>query len=78
MEINFIYQLVSPNIPDEIFGSNWESTKYNTDITKLAIGFNFAISQRNAIGTVLESLDAAAGIYSYKIERISLSYLHKF
>lgn len=65
-------------IPDEIFGSNWESTKYNADITKWTLGFNYAIGQRNALDIALESLDADSGIYSYKIERISLSYLHKF
>lgn len=65
-------------IPDEIFGSNWESTKYNANITKWILSFNYAIGQRNALDIALESLDADSGIYSYKIERVSLSYLHKF
>ena len=65
-------------IPDTIFANNWESTKYTADITKLALGFNYALGSKSAIDTIVQLLDADAGIYSYDIERVSVSYLRKF
>jgi len=65
-------------IPDTVFANNWESTKYTADITKLTLGFNYALSSKSAIDTLFQSLDADAGIYSYDIERLSVSYLRKF
>jgi len=71
-------QIAWETIPDTIFANNWSSTKYNADITKIALGFNYAFSPSNAVDTAFESLDADAGAYSYTIERFSLSYLHRF
>jgi len=65
-------------IPDTIFANNWESTKYTADITKLALGFNYSLGSKSAIDTLFQLLDADAGIYSYDIERVSVSYLKKF
>jgi len=65
-------------IPDTIFADNWESTKYTADITKLALGFNYALDSKSAIDAIFQLLDADAGIYSYDIERLSVSYLRKF
>jgi len=65
-------------IPDTIFANGWESTKYTADITKLTLGFNYALGSKSAIDTIFQLLDADAGIYSYDIERLSVSYLRKF
>lgn len=65
-------------IPDTLFANNWSSTKYHADVTKLAIGFNYAFSQESAVDAVYETLDADAGSYSYNIQRISASYLRRF
>lgn len=64
-------------IDDEIFGINRESTRYNADITKLALGFNYAFSRSNAIDMQFELLNVS-GTYAYSNERLSLSYLHRF
>ena len=79
------YEISFPNIrpawdtiPDTIFGAGRESTKYNATITQLALGLNYSFSQNNAIDIVFESLDANSGVYSYTVEKILLSYLHKF
>jgi len=71
-------QIAWETIPDTTYANNWWSTKYKADITKIAIGFNYAFSPANAVDAVFESLDADAGAYSYAIERFSLSYLHRF
>lgn len=71
-------QVAWETIPDTTFANNWSSTKYNADITKIAIGFNYAFGPSSAIDSVFESLDADAGNYSYAIKRMSLSYLHRF
>jgi len=71
-------QVAWETIPDTTFANNWSSTKYNADITKIALGFNYAFNPANAIDSVFESLDADAGAYSYTIERFSISYLHRF
>jgi len=77
-DIPLATQIAWETIPDTTFANNWSSTKYNADITKIAIGFNYALKPTNAIDAVIESLDADAGSYSYAIERYSLSYLHRF
>ena len=77
-DIPLATQIAWETIPDTTFANSWSSTKYNADITKIAVGFNYAFNPANAIDAVFESLDADAGNYSYSIERYSLSYLHRF
>lgn len=80
-EYEILFPYIRPawdTIPDSIFGAGRESTKYNATITKLALGFNYTLGHNNAVDVIFESLDADSGIYSYTIERFSLSYLHKF
>lgn len=71
-------QIAWQTIPDTLFANNWSSTKYKADVTRLAIGFNYAFSRISAIDIVYQTLDADAGNYSYDIQRISASYLRRF